>query len=381
MAALLKKTLASSSSLYDYDTQAIDPAMRDELEARASLIFDLGRRTTEQTFELGDHLAAAAELLADGKFDGWVKKRCGLAVRSARNYVAVFRNLTPYRDDLVDLSVGSTALFHLSSATPEQITEAITFATEHGRLQVSDVKSILANGDRGEGKAADDHFSNGGVTGLKALIALKVRDGLKAFIAHVEAICQMIGAVMAKKRVIKEALAKDIVDLARIARQELESLALFVEPEIVTGPSPRATTFPTTSEWRRVNDTLLTLGSIETWPKVGEMRGWLEAQVLPVLGWAISNERKPVAPAGRVAVEAPTVFAKSAPADEATVVDPALGSTELDAEGATEASAGAIVIAEDGPEARRQLASVPALAPEELDERLPDISPARAAMV
>nr|WP_245206657.1 MULTISPECIES: hypothetical protein [unclassified Rhizobium] len=337
-------TLATSSSLYD--TLAIDPAMRDELETRASLIFDLGRRTTEQTFELGDHLAAAAEMLTDGNFDGWVKKRCGLAVRSARNYVAVYRNLTPYRDDLVDLSVGSTALFHLSSATPEQITEAIAFATEHGRLQVSDVKSILAGGDQGAGKAtADDHFSAGGVTGLKALIALKVRDGLKAFIAHIETICQMVGTALARKRVIKEALAKEIVDLARIARQELESLALFVEPEIVTGPTSRATTFPKTSEWARVSDTLLTLGSIEAWPKSGEMRGWLENQVLPILVWAISKERKPAAPAGNV-------------------TDPA----SID------------VIAHDGAAARAQLAAVPPLAPEELAERSLNMSPAPAPM-
>ena len=96
-------------------------SVHQQLEASASHILDLGRRTTEQTFELGDHLASAASLLPEGAFDKWVKRRCGLAARSARNYAAVFRNLTPFRDELVDVSAGSTVLFHLATATPEQV--------------------------------------------------------------------------------------------------------------------------------------------------------------------------------------------------------------------------------------------------------------------
>src|SRR3546814_7220195 len=61
--------------------------------------------STEQTFELGDHLDEAAALLDEGIFAKWVKNRCGIAPRTASGYMAVFRNLGDFRDELVDLSV------------------------------------------------------------------------------------------------------------------------------------------------------------------------------------------------------------------------------------------------------------------------------------
>lgn len=50
-------------------SRAIGTSVRDRLEASASFIFGLGRRRTEQTFELGDHPDKAAWLLEDGIFD------------------------------------------------------------------------------------------------------------------------------------------------------------------------------------------------------------------------------------------------------------------------------------------------------------------------
>ncbi len=156
MTTKTSKTSASFSSStstfsYSYEEHGIrDQALREQLETSAAHIFDLGRRTTEQTFELGDHLAQAADLLADGRFDRWVKMRCGLSARSARNNMAVFRNLGQFRDDLVDLSIGATVLYHLSSATPDQVKAAIAFAEENKRLQVADVKAILNGGEEGK---------------------------------------------------------------------------------------------------------------------------------------------------------------------------------------------------------------------------------------
>ncbi|TCM45370.1 hypothetical protein C8J36_12210 [Rhizobium sp. PP-F2F-G48] len=295
-----------ASPLEFYETLAIDPADRERLESSAAFIHELGRRTTEQAFEFGDHLNRAAEVLPEGSFDKWVKSRCGLVARSARNFVAVYRNLSPYRDELVDLSVGLTALFHLSSATPAQIEEAITFAEEHGRLQVADVKTILSGGNQADGKAeTNDLFLRGGVAGLKALIALKTRDGMKSLIAHLGLISQIIQAELAKKRVIKEGLAKGVSDLARVTRLELESLALFVDPNLDLGHNARVMPFPAESPWARVNGTLQRLGSMETWPKAGEMRGWLEHEVLPILDWTLSKERKPEWPLAGPDLEAP----------------------------------------------------------------------------
>ncbi|MDS7594068.1 hypothetical protein [Agrobacterium tumefaciens] len=376
-----RNTKTTATTAYSYEDNGIGHSMREQLETSAAYIFDLGRRTTEQTFELGDHLARAADLLADGRFDHWVKMRCGLAPRSARNYTAVYRNLTPYRDELVDLSVGATVLFHLSSATDDQVKAAIAFAEENGRLQVADVKAILAGGEESGDKAEkDDQFWAGGVGGLKALIAAKIRDGLKAFIEHVVTICKAVEAALSRSRVIKEALAKEIQDIARVARQELESLALFIEPELDYGRNTKATKFLKGSGWAEVNDTLYTLGGVDGWPKSKDMRDWLALHVLPVLGWAVSRERKPewplaapTAPASEPAVpaEADSVGdhhdAEPVMSDEvsADVTDEV-----IDRFGAAleEATGGFMTVSRELPRNRKQFAKVPALADDSVAE-------------
>ncbi|MBY5340447.1 hypothetical protein E0H35_30615 [Rhizobium leguminosarum bv. viciae] len=387
-----KTTKTTTTAAFSYEDNGIGHTLREQLETSAAYIFDLGRRTTEQTFELGDHLAQAADLLADGRFDKWVKMRCGLAPRSARNYTAVFRNLTPYRDDLVDLSVGATVLFHLSSATTDQVKAAIAFAEENGRLQVADVKAILAGGgeEGGDKPETSDQFRIGGVAGLKALTAIKIRDGLKAFSAHIVTICQAIEAALAKSRVIKEALAKEIQDIARVARQELESLALFIEPELDWGRNTKATKFPKKTGWAEVNDTLYTLGGIDSWPKSKEMRDWLALHVLPVLGWAVSKERKPEWPLAAPSAPASTLAiaveadgagdrqdAEPAMPDEvakdADVPDEAI---ERFGAALEEATGGFMTVSREVPRNRRQLAKVPPLA----DDSVSEVEPAPAAV-
>ena len=378
-----------------YAELKIEPSgsVHQQLELSASRIFDLGRRTTEQTFEMGDLLSSTAMLLPEGTFDKWVKRRCGLAARSARNYVAVFRNLTPFRDELVDVSAGSTVLFHLASATPEQVKEAIRFAEENERLQVADVKAILAGGEGAKSKRVGPNLhAMGGVNGLKAIIAAKVRDGVRAYISHITMICQAIEAALGKKRVIKEALAKEIQEVARVARAELESLALFIEPEVDLSRGARGTRFPKASHWAAVHETLYNLGGVDAWPKSGEMRGWLETQVLPVLNWAVTSDRKPEWPLEEGVAAAPmasvdpvnaagSVDVSVEPDGEAEVVtadvsgsvvaadatdDAALsGGSILPLEEAlAKASGGAFAVTREAPKARTQMAQVPPLASE-----------------
>ncbi len=386
------KTTATAAFSYNYEEEGIGHTTRDLLESSAAHIFDLGRRTTEQTFELGDHLAKAADLLADGRFDKWVKMRCGLAPRSGRNYMAVFRNLGHVRDELVDLSVGATALFHLSSATDDQVKAAIAFAEENGRLQVADVKAILAGGEESGDKAEkDDQFSTGGVGGLKVLIAAKIRDGLKAFIEHLVTISKAVEASLIRSRVIKEALAKEIQDIARVARQELENLALFIEPELDYGRNTKPTKFPKKTGWAEVNDTLYTLGGVDGWPKSKDMRDWLALHVLPVLGWAVSKERKPEWP---LAMPSAPASEAAAPAKAESVgdrhdVEPAMldevsddadvPDEVIDRFGAAleEATGGFMTVSREAPRNRKQFAKVPALADDSVAEAelVPAVTP------
>ncbi len=372
-----KTTKTTKTATFSYEDNGIGHTLREQLETSAAQIFDLGRRTTEQTFELGDHLSRAADLLADGRFDKWVKMRCGLSARSARNNMAVFRNLGQFRDELVDLSVGATVLYHLSSASEDQVKAAIAFAEENGRLQVADVKAILAGGEEGGDKPEKvDQFQVGGVGGLKALIAIKGRDGLKAFVTHVAAICQAIEAALAKPRVIKEALAREVEDLARVARLELESLAQFVEPDSDLRRHPRSTRFPEKSEWAVVNETLQKLGLFDVWPKSKELPGWLRNEVVPVLGWAISTDRKPKWP---LVEERALVAEQAALVEVGSVVDPQDAEPAMQDEvsndadisedaverfGAAleEATGGFMTVSREAPRNRRPFAKVPPLA-------------------
>ncbi|MDL2400324.1 hypothetical protein [Rhizobium mayense] len=363
---------ATASSLYD--ALEIDASARDRLERTASFISDLGRRSTEQTFELGDHLHSASEVLAEGIFDTWVKKRCGLSPRSARNYRSVFRNLSSYRDALVDLSVGSTVLFHLSSAQPEQIDEAIAFAEEQGRLTVADVKAILVDGSEQDSQSEADPFSVGGIDGLKALIAAKNRDGLKSYTAHIDMIRHDVEVALAGKRVFKEMLGREIQDLARVAQQELASLARFVEPEIAGGYYPNATVFAKGSHWAEVDALLYKLGSVDHWPKSAEMRNWLSDTVLPVLEWATSKRRNPEWSVGRAATAADNRVAPDEAADKLSPVTPEQPQEPVDTSvseavkrmdtALNAATGGFIRVAKEVAVERKQLADVPPLSPE-----------------
>lgn len=370
-----RKTTASTSAPAAassvYDALEIDASARDRLERMASFIADLGRRSTEQTFELGDHLHSASEVLAEGTFDHWVKKRCGLNARSARNYRAVFRNLSGYRDTLVDLSIGSTVLFHLSSAKPEQIDAAIAFAQEQGRLTVVDVKAILTDGAEKGSQPEADSFSVGGIDGLKALIAAKNRDGLKSYTAHIDMIRHDVEAALAGKRVFKEMLGREIQDLARVAQQELASLARFVEPEIAGGYYPNATVFAKGSHWAEVDALLYRLGSVDHWPKSGEMRAWLAETVLPTLEWAISKRRNPEWSAGRAATaaevpavpdEAADTLAPGMPEQPEEVVDASVSEAVARMDAGLSAATGGLIRVSEDPAKRKQLVEVPPLA-------------------
>ncbi len=103
------------------------------------------RRSTEETFKLGEHLERAACLLPEGTLEQWAVERCGYTARHVRTQRAVFRNLARYQDILVELAVGPTVLGKLSAAEPEQIEQAIGFATQNGKLRVQDVTAIMAD--------------------------------------------------------------------------------------------------------------------------------------------------------------------------------------------------------------------------------------------
>ncbi len=295
-----------------YEAHPVAEDIKSQLEETAMFLISVSRRSTEETFKLGEHLERAAGLLPEGTLEKWAVERCGYTARHVRTQRAVFRNLAHYKDILVELAVGPTVLGKLSAAQPDQIEQAIGFAAQNGKLRVQDVAAIMADSkNEAEARPQIDPYDVGGLDGLKAIIAIKVRDGLKSFIGHLEEIRAHIDEALPKKNIVKKSLADKTHLTARLARRELESLAQFVMPNphctSVVWNSP----LPPKTRWSEVGDMLYKMGSNESWPEKEKLRTWLEAEVVPILEWATSKSSAPAWPG----VETSEVLSVNVPAE------------------------------------------------------------------
>ncbi len=269
-----------------YKAHGVPEDIKSLLESTAVLLISATRRSTEETFELGEHLEQAATLLPDGTVEQWAAERCGYTARHIRTLRATARNLGAYRQVLVELAVGPTVVGKLSSASPDQIDQAIGMARETGRLRVQDVAAIISGSKEGTEQEEDvDPFDVGGPDGLKAIVALKVREGMKSFIAHVNEIRAHIEEALPKQNIVKKALVQRTALTARLARQELKSLVQFVTPHPEAAHHINSTMIPGPTKWSAVGDLLYNMGSEETWPDKAGLRAWLENDVLPTLSW------------------------------------------------------------------------------------------------
>ncbi|MBB6260383.1 hypothetical protein FHS77_000917 [Paenochrobactrum gallinarii] len=279
---------------FEYEAAGLDKEQIESLKKCHEHIVGLGRRSTEQAFDLGAHLAKAHELIPDRTFGKWVKACCGFTDRTARNYVAVHRKLGSHRDKLVELGAASTALFELTKADDSQVTEILLHASETGRLQIKDIRKITQVGKPEPFKTTIDPFEVGGIEGLSQLMAIKIRDGLKSFEKHVTEIIQIVAAELQQKaqgkRILKEQVFDEIKMLARFACAELCNLALPVAPNpAVLVRIEQATSFPRYSDWEKVRIMLEKLSIKEHWPAATALPDWFTQEILPTLQWSISK--------------------------------------------------------------------------------------------
>jgi len=295
-----------------YEANAVAEDVKSQLEETAMFLISISRRSTEEAFKLGEHLERAAGLLPEGTLEKWAVERCGYTARHVRTQRAVYRNLARYKDILVELAVGPTVLGKLSVAEPGQIEQAIGFAASNGKLRVQDVAAIMA-GPKNEAEASPqvDPYDVGGIDGLKAVIAIKVRDGIKSFIGHLEEICAHVRDALPKNNIVKKTLSGKTHLVARLAHEELKSLAQFVRPYPTATYVISPTSLPGKTGWAAVSSLLYKMGSETTWPDKAELRTWLEVEVVPILEWATSKSsalawpgvESSEAPSANVAVE------------------------------------------------------------------------------
>ncbi len=276
-----------------YDVLEIDSDVRVKLEAAASELLGITRRSTEQTFALGEHLERAAALLPDGQFNKWLDKRCAFSARNGRLYRAVARDLTPYKKTLVELGIGATVLGKLSSAEPDQISEAIAFAKEHGRLKASDVNAILRANASDDQSADANPYDVGGLAGLKTLMTMKQNETMRLFVKACHEMQEALAGAVGDKRIQKKELMNQVVVRARQASQYLESLTFMLSAPDDNASALTYQAFPQTSYWHQAASLLQDLGKTDKWPVATELRPWLEVKVVPILSWITSRDKSP----------------------------------------------------------------------------------------
>lgn len=296
---MTKKTTEAASGRFDYDALNIGAQSKKALEATAAGILALGRRSTEQAFELGDLLEQASELVEPGTFEKWVSQRCDISSKTARNYRSVARNLAPYRTRAVELAISPTVLFHLASAPDEKVEAALGFAEENDGIRVSEVKALLADGSNvaSEEVNANELADAGGLSGLRALIDMKTKSGLAAFVENAAMLAKTVEDILERKprgkRLQKKALVPVLEPLGRLAKRSLGNVLLLDAPGDIDVRKLSATELAPGSRWHRVFKTLDDVGDREAWPEAKELELWLSQELLPLLDWATSRTKQP----------------------------------------------------------------------------------------
>lgn len=296
---MTKKTTRRASARFDYDALDIGVQSMKALEVAAAGIQALGRRSTDQAFELGDLLEQASELVEQGTFEKWVSQRCDISSKTARNYRAVARNLTAYRERAVELAISPTVLFHLASAPEEKIEAALAHAEEHDGIRISEVRALLADRSEGASEAVTsaELADIGGLSGLRALIDLKTKSGVAAFVESAAAFATAVEDILESKpqgkRLQKKAVVPVLEPLARLAKRSLGNVLLLDAPGDIDVRKLPATELVPGSRWHQVFETLDDVGDREAWPEAKELEVWLSQSVLPLLDWATSRTKQP----------------------------------------------------------------------------------------
>ncbi|MGO7375046.1 hypothetical protein ACC721_07240 [Rhizobium ruizarguesonis] len=294
---MTNKTTKRAIARFDYGALDIGAQSMKALEAAAAGIQALGRRSTDQAFELGVLLEQASEHVEPGTFEKWVSQRCDISSKTARNYRAVARNLEAYRGRAVELAISPTVLFHLASAPEEKVEAALAFAEEHDGIRVSEVKTLLADGSEtaSDDEAGAELADVGGLSGLRALIDVKTKSGVAAFVESAAALAEaVVSALESKgKRLQKTTLIPVLEPLARVAKRSLGNVLLLDAPGDVDVRKLSESELSAASHWYKVFQTLDHLGNRESWPEAKGLETWLRQDVLLLLDWATSRTKKP----------------------------------------------------------------------------------------
>lgn len=296
---MMKNTTEAVFGRFDYGALNISAKKMKALEESAADIQALGRRSTQQAYDLSVLLEKASQLVEPGTFEKWVAQRCDISSKTARNYRSVARNLEAYRERAIELAISPTVLFHLAYAPEEKVEAALAHAEEHGGIRVSEVKGMLSDGseETAEAVTSVELADVGGLSGLRALIDVKTKSGIAAFVESAVALVAEVSKILESKpegkRLQKTSLIPVLEPLARAAKRSLGNILLLDVPGDIDVRKISERELPGASHWHKVFKTLDHLGNRESWPEVKRLEAWLQHEVLQLLDWATSRTKRP----------------------------------------------------------------------------------------
>ncbi|NTJ45371.1 hypothetical protein G6L28_22660 [Agrobacterium larrymoorei] len=272
----------------------LSPAQQDELKRLRDAFRSLGRRTTEQAYDIGDYLSRAKSILPEKALGAWVKAVCKFTPKTGRNYMAVHNNLIDYKERLVSMAVAPTVLFVLASAKRSDIDRVIT-AIENGEtLTVTQIKVMIGIQTKRTSAHSDDDLNVGGLAGLRKAAELKTTQDVAQFHGLMSAVLKQVEKAMepiAKGRAVKKGELQDaIVYDCRHAHDLLNSIAAPMKAEMVASVNWRPARLPEGSAWRKVQALLHRMGGVDGWPDRTDFVGWLQGEVVPLLRFVVHGE-------------------------------------------------------------------------------------------
>jgi hypothetical protein len=273
---------------FDYSELDLEPAKLAVVKKCEAELVKLGRRTTEETFEAGEQLAIAVDLIPERTFGKWVATVTRYTRQHVHSFIRIATVLKDHKARLVQARVPATIMGKLASS-PEHLPEVLAEFEAGQRLTAKQIAAII----RGEaGMSTPDLPNAGGIAGIRANALAKLKLGISEFARSIAEIITHIETALVPvregKRVLKGQLADRIERLARLARFQLENVALFVELNPGNSAASQVIRFPEGSKWRGVAELLWILGGRDSWPRE-ELATWLSSEVLPLLAWSIDS--------------------------------------------------------------------------------------------
>jgi hypothetical protein len=251
------------------------------------------QKSADNTFAIGKALERSKEAIPH---NAWAKaiRPLGLTVKTAYNYMSVFRALSDYRAELVEADIGPTVMYQLAR-NPLSVATVLEAYRRGERLSVANVRKLVDEALGVKPKPTVDVLNLGGMSGLRRAAAAKVKSDMAEFVRLIKVILEFVEEAMKPmaegKRVKKGPLAAAIVYDCRHACDLVNALAAPLgagAPTRHLNLAPHK--LPAGSGWGKVQALLYQLGAEPAWPAADVLETWLVVEVVPMLRFVAHGE-------------------------------------------------------------------------------------------